>query len=305
MREHKGQSIIALPMDYVVLDVETTGLDYNWCEIIEVAALKYVNGACVDAFTSLVHPWAPIDQYIADLTGITNDMLDTAPSPTTVIPALVAFIGDAIVVGHNVGFDINFIYDAYERECGKYFSNNYIDTLRIARKCFPQLSHHRLSDIAEACNVVQLDAHRAAGDCETTAQCYSHMRSMILAGQTEDAYIKSFDRCASYRKMLNDIEPTVADIDPTNPLYGKTVVFTGALATMERKDALKIVANLGGIPKDSVTAATNYLVIGSTEFAKCVKDGKTEKMKKAETIQKKGGEITIISEDAFWDMINP
>lgn len=303
MREYKGKSIIALPTDYVVLDIETTGFDYKWCEIIEVSALKYINGECMVKFSSLVRPSGPIDHHITALTGITNEMVAASPLPSAIIPDLMTFIGDAVVIGHNVSFDINFLYDAYERECGQHFTNDHIDTLRLARKCFPQLRHHRLSDIAEACGVAQEDSHRALCDCDVTAQCYSCMRSMILAEQTEENFVKSFVRCSDYRQRLNSIEATTTDADPTNPLYGKTVVFTGALAAMERKDALQIVANLGGVPKDSVTAATNYLVIGSAEFAKSVKDGKTGKMKKAEAIQAKGGEITIISEDAFFEMI--
>ena len=99
------------------------------------------------------------------------------------------------------------------------------------------------------------------------------------------------------------ITATVDEIDDTNPIYGKTVVFTGALSSMGRKEALQIVANLGGIPADSITAKTNYLVIGAADFVKSVKDGKTTKMKKAEALRLKGADIATISETAFFDLI--
>ena len=106
-----------------------------------------------------------------------------------------------------------------------------------------------------------------------------------------------------YKNDLNSLTATTDNIDPTNPLYGKVVVFTGALSCMSRKDAFQMVLNLGGIPKDSFNAKTNFLVIGNTDFAKSVKDGKSNKMKKAEALIQKGGDVSIISEAAFFDMI--
>ena len=73
IREHKGKSFIALPLDYTILDIETTGLDFEYCEIIEVGALKIRGGEVVDRFSSLVRPQNQIDDFITDLTGITNE----------------------------------------------------------------------------------------------------------------------------------------------------------------------------------------------------------------------------------------
>lgn len=322
MREFKGKSIIALPSDYVVIDTETTGLDYEFCNIIEIAALKYSGGKCIEKFTSLVKPpisetyfplrnngegeWVVqyVDSFITDLTGITNEMLESAPLPRDVIPHLLNFVGDSILIGHNVNFDINFIYDAVKEECDANFTNNFIDTLRIARKLFPDLMHHRLSDIASICDVNQSLAHRAEADCIVTAQCYEQMRNLILKEKSEEEFQQLFDRKHNYSHILSGISATVSNIDETNPLFGKVIVFTGALSSMDRKAAFQLVANLGGIPQDSITKKTNYLVIGNAEFAKSVKDGKTSKMKKAESYQQKGSEIAIVSENAFFDLIS-
>lgn len=318
MREFKGKSIIALPSDYVVIDTETTGLDYAYCSLIEVSALKFAGGECVDRFASLIQPpiryfphWIDdthyeyipgyVDSFITGLTGITNDMLATAPSAQEVIPKFLSFIGDCVLIAHNAHFDINFLYDAAIDISGNPIRNDFVDTLRIARKVFPELAHHRLSDVAVACHVNAVEAHRSEADCETTAACYEYMRAEILAAKSEEDFINSFDY--NYSKILSSVTATVDNFDPNNPLYNKVVVFTGALSSMTRKEAFQLVANLGGIPSDNLNAKTNFLVIGNSEFAQSVKEGKTNKMKKAEKMIQKGLEISIISESAFFDAI--
>lgn len=319
MREYKGNSIIALPEDYVIIDTETTGLDYDYCDLIEICAIRFSGGVQAGIFSTLVQPpkyevyddiagvWTEeyVDSYIAELTGITNEMLASAPPPASVIPKFLEFIGNSVLIGHNINFDINFLYDAAENSCGAFLRNDFIDTLRIARKLYPALKHHRLSDIAGVCQVPQSQAHRAEADCIVTAQCYGYMRNAILADQTEEEFQNRFKRnYMKYSNTLAGVVATVDDIDDTNPLYDKIVVFTGALSTIGRKEAFQIVANLGGIPKDSITKKTNYLVIGNSDFATSVKNGKTSKMKQAEDYQQKGCDITIISENAFFEMIS-
>lgn len=319
MREYKGKNIIALPTEYVVIDTETTGLDYDHCNLIEISALRYSNGVCVDKFSSLVKPplrqmcrpfcddgpleWVDfyVDDFIANLTGITNEMLELAPLPEEVIPQFMNFIGNDILIAHNANFDINFLYDAAAELCDTPLTNNFIDTLRIARKVFPDLKHHRLSDVAEACSVKNIEAHRAESDCITTANCYWHMRNKVLQNTTEADFISA--STYNYEKALASVVATTNDIDITNPIHGKVVVFTGTLSSMSRKEAFQLVVNLGGIPENSVTKNTNYLVIGSDEFAQSVKNGKTNKMIKAESYISKGLEVSIISETTFFDLI--
>lgn len=95
--------------DYVALDLETTGLAPYWDEIIEVGALRVRGGEVSEHFTSLVKPRNEIDEFIIDLTGITNEMVADAPPIGEVLPQLRAFIGQDVVVGHNVNFDVNFL----------------------------------------------------------------------------------------------------------------------------------------------------------------------------------------------------
>ncbi len=315
MRENKGKSIIALPSEYVVIDTETTGLDYDCCSLIEVAAVKFSNGAETGRFTSLVKPepyevlndadeWVPeyVDDFITQLTGITNEMLAAAPGPEEVIPLFLDFLGDAVLIGHNVNFDINFLYDA-AKAVGRTLSNDFVDNLRISRKFFPELPHHRLADIAKVCSIPQPEAHRAEADCIVTAGCFEYMKAKILAKQTEADFAKLFDKSYRRQEALANVTANTTDIDETNPIFGKVVVFTGALSSMSRLNAFQIVADLGATPQDSVTKKTNFLVIGKADFVKSVKEGKTSKMKKAESLIAKGNDLAILSEDAFFDLI--
>lgn len=310
MRENKGQSLIALPYDFTVIDTETTGMDYELCNIIEISALKVRNGIVIERFSSLVQPPPTIDldgsisfvdSFITDLTGITNEMLLSAPVAKDVLPQFLTFIGQDILIGHNVSFDINFLYDA----CLGHnlpFSNNFIDTLRISRKLCPELEHHRLSDIAKAFKIPQPQSHRALADCETALRCYHALREKALEQYTESEFISLFKK-RHHRIDLSNIHCQSEEIDEANPIYGKSVVFTGTLSAMTRKEAMQVVVNLGGIIADSVTQKTNFLVIGSEEFASSVKNGKTNKMKKAESLMLKGCDISVISEATFWDML--
>ncbi len=309
-REYKGNSIIALPENYVVIDVETTGFDFQYDNIIELAAVKFTNGKKTDEFSSLVKPPRKIPDYIAQLTGISNEMVADAPTLQEALPQYLAFLGNDILVGQNVAFDVNFIYDATILYGLPPLANDHINIMRIAKKLFQGLEHYRLSDIATACAVPQDSAHRSLADCEVAAACYNHMKSIILDSMTEAEFAAKFihhsnhSHTQSYDEFiasmnLDDIEP-----DEDNPIYGKTVVFTGALERMERKPALALVAQLGGIPADNITKKTNYLVVGNAEFAASVKDGRTSKMKKAEALALKGNDISIISENTFFEMID-
>lgn len=161
-----------------MIDVETTGRSPQWDHIIEVAALKISDGQEAGRFSSLIQPPSMlggtyVDEFIAALTGITDVMLAGAPFAPDVLEEFAAFVGDAPVVGHCVSFDVNFLYDSFDRYLDRPFSNDYIDTLRIARKLHPEMSHHRLADLVELFDVTHNDAHRAMGDVEATAECFA------------------------------------------------------------------------------------------------------------------------------------
>ena len=92
-----------------------------------------------------------------------------------VLEDFLIFLGDDIIVGHNVNFDVNFLYDHLERKLSIFLTNNYIDTLRLSRMYLPQLKHHRLDDLITYFNLEQRSEHRALNDCVLTNQVYLNL----------------------------------------------------------------------------------------------------------------------------------
>jgi DNA polymerase-3 subunit epsilon len=299
----KGENILELPSDYVVIDIETTGLDPRYDEIIELSAIKVKNDMIVDRFTTLCNPEVEIDSFITELTGITNDMVKNAPKIKEVLIQYLSFIGDNITIGHNVNFDINFIYDNYINLFQKSFTNNFVDTLRLARKVCTDIQHHRLSDMTKYYNIITKQMHRGIDDCIATYQIYLKLKDAIITHNIPLVAPKK----KYYRKRINlnlrNIVATIDGFDETHPCYGKYFVFTGTLQ-IKRLEAAQIVANLGGINENTITKKTNYLVLGNYDYANSIKAGKSTKHKKAEKYMLEGQDIQILTENVFFDMIN-
>ena len=299
-RRDKGKSIISNPTNYVIIDIETTGLDPEYCEIIELAAIKYENNKEIARFHSLVKPDYEIDSFITNLTGITNEMVKSSPKLSEVILDFYNFIKDEILIGHCVYFDINFIYDALKKE-NIILANDYINIIRFSNKILPQLENQKLSTISSHYNVT-LPNHRALTDCVATNECYQKLLQDI---NTKYSTFEEFRKAFSYKSTrAKDITTTTTVFNEDHPLYNKTCVFTGTLKHFVRKDAMQLVVNLGGFCKDNVTKDTNYLILGNLEYSSNVKDGKSNKLKKAETYILDGKELEIISENVFLDLLS-
>ena len=309
IRESKGRSIIAFPDTYCVIDVETTGRSPQWDHIIEVAAVKISDGQEVGRFSSLIQPPSMpggtfVDDFIAALTGITDEMLAGAPFAPDVLKEFVTFVEDTPVVGHYVSFDINFLYDSFDRYLDRPFSNDYIDTLRIARKLYPEMSHHRLADLVQLFDVAHNDAHRAMGDVEATAECFARLKAEAFERHgSEEEFQKVFHSGGSHSVKAADIRGDAQKVDEESPIFGCACVFTGKLEKFTRAEAMQIVADLGGINQDGVTKKTRYLILGNNDYCSAIKDGKSNKQKKAEKWALKGSGIEILPETAFYDML--
>lgn len=304
-REFKGKSLIAFPESFTVIDLETTGLSPEWDLIIEVSAIKICNGKIIDRFSSLTNTsyGIQLDSFISELTGISQEMIDEAPVINSVLPKYIDFIGNDIVIGHNVNFDINFLYDKNMEHMGVPFSNDYIDTMRLSRRIHPEFSHHRLSDLAERYGLDYSGAHRSLADCHITFECFGRIKGDIIDKYTSlDEFISASSR-SSRGIRAKDIHSSVNDFDPSHPFYNKICVFTGTLEKMKRKDAMQLIADVGGINGDSVTKQTNYLILGNNDYCAMIKNGKSNKQKKAEKLKSEGYDIEIIPENVFYDII--
>ena len=300
---NKGKSLLKKLTDYVVLDLETSGMNTYYDDIIEVGALRVRNGLITERFQKLIKPRNRISSFITSLTGITNSMLKSAGEPGEVLPLFIDFIGSDIVVGHNVNFDINFVYDNAEKLFNRYFDNSFVDTLRLARRLLPELKHHRLFDLTEHFNIEVEESHRALADCMSTLSVFKALSEVVFSKYGDvESMIAAF-KPVNKKLDISSITAECDSFDISHPLYGKVCVFTGALEKMKRADAMQLVVNMGGIVANGVTKQTNYLVLGNNDFCKSIKDGKSNKQKKAEALKLSGQDIEIISEYTFYEMI--
>lgn len=293
-KSHKARSLIAFPDNYVIVDLETTGISADCDDIIEFGAVKVENNEIIDTFDILCNPGHRIEEYIEYLTGITNEMLEGAPKPEYGFEKLSEFIGDLPMLTFT-RFDAIFLRTQFD------FEPPYIDLFRLFKKISPELKHHRLVDMCEYYNIVNETAHRAVSDCKATYECFNALK--------KDAIEKygSLDEFASLwkakRYSIKDIQNNSAEIDIDNPFYGKICVFTGTLERMTRAEAAQLVANLGGICADSITKKTNFLILGNNDYCPLIKNGKSSKHKKAEKLKLEGQDIEIMPESMFYAII--
>lgn len=171
-----GKRLAGYVPDYVVFDLETTGTNYQKDSIIEICALKASGGMVTDTYSTLVNPQCPIPYYATQVNGITDEMEADAPLLLDALPAFLEFIADSVLVGHNIHtFDLRFLARASRELFAREISNDYIDTLYMARQCLPELSHHKLTDLAQHFQIDTKGAHRALKDCWMNQACYEKM----------------------------------------------------------------------------------------------------------------------------------
>ena len=292
-----GSRILEFKKDYCVIDIETTGLNPGWDKIIEISALKVRNNIITDKFTSLINPSIEISPFITQLTGITNEMLLTAPPLKEILPNFISFINDDVVLGHNITFDLYFLSTESLQLLGKNFTNDYINTLPLSRKIFPELSSHQLSVLAENLKITT-PAHRAECDCITTKELYDKIYKI----STEKCFDPFVKYCGKSLRASDIISKNV-EFDEFHPLYNKLCVFTGAL-TIPRREAMQMVVDVGGQNGDSITKNTDFLIVGTTDYIASLKGAKSSKLKKAESLIEKGSPLQILTEQTFLQLIN-
>ena len=161
-------------LTYCVLDIETTGLSRQTEKITEFGIMKMKNGEIIDTFECFVNPEKPIPPRVVEVTHITDDMVKDAETIDKVMPKVLEFVGDSVIVAHNATFDVGFIkYNA--EQLGLEFNNPYIDTLALAKGIFPDLKKYKLGYIAENLNIKVDVAHRALADVETLVAVFKVM----------------------------------------------------------------------------------------------------------------------------------
>lgn len=307
IREKKGKSLLANPQNYVLVDIETTGLFPQYDEIIEISAVRIKNNEIIDSFSELVKPYNEINSFIEQLTGITNDMVKNARRIKDVLKSFLSFIKeDDILVGYNFNFDVNFLYDSILENINSYFSNDFVDVLRFSRLLIKEkIDNCKLKTVAKFYNIDYSKAHRGKEDCLITFQVFKNLQNEAINqyGSLEKFFEhrKNIEKGQQYN--LKNISSQKEIFDEEHPMYRSTFCFTGKLEKMTRLEAAQIVVDFGGFVSNTVTSKTNFLVLGNNDYCSTIKDGKSSKQKKAEKMKLDGEDIEIIPENIFYEMI--
>ena len=166
--------------NYVLVDIETTGLSPVKDDIIEIGAIKVENNKMVDTFNQLIKLDRSLPPFITNLTGITDEMLKTGRMPNEVFKDFVNFIGESVIIGHNVNFDLGFLSNKCKKYLNYNLNNDYIDTLYLARRLVPNSVNYKLGTLANLFNISYRGAHRGLKDVEITYEVYNRLRKMTL-----------------------------------------------------------------------------------------------------------------------------
>ena len=250
-----GAGTESLDGTYVVFDLETTGFSAIKDRIIEIGAVKVQNGEIVDSFSTFVNPKRPIPFEITQLTSITDEMVMDSPDIETILPQFLEFVGDAVLVAHNAGFDVGFI----EQNC-RYQDIDpnfvYVDTVALARVLLPTLSKYKLNIVAKALDISLENHHRAVDDAGATAEIFVKFVQMLK------------DRNITTLKEMNqfgDMNPNAIRKLPTHHIIilAKNNIGRYNLYQLVSASHLTYFARRPRIPKSLLNQYREGLIIGS------------------------------------------
>lgn len=183
---------------YVCLDLETTGLTPKTDRILEIGAVKVINGKAVAEYQTLIDPKMQIPGRITDLTGITQEMVQGMPKEKEAVEGLIDFCEDLPLLGHNLIFDYSFVkHSAVNHDM--VFEKQGADTLKIARIVLPDLESRALQALRKYYDIPQEKAHRALGDANTTYLLYERLKEEFKE-KCPDAF-KTMELCYKAKKQ--------------------------------------------------------------------------------------------------------
>ena len=215
----------------IVLDTETTGLDYTKEKMVEFAAVKLENGKIKEEFQTLINPEQHIRKSSIAIHGITADMVADAPTENEIMPKIMEFIGNYPIVAHNAIFDYSFLNEASLRVFGKEITNARIDTQHMFKEVFPDLESHGLDVLTDTFNINLTNRHRAMGDTMGLALAYPELKKL---------YFQKYDW---EEKQLDNVEY----------LFERYLRIQQAVTTLQSelqdlKSVFKLYFELGGLP---------------------------------------------------------
>ncbi|USS93797.1 exonuclease domain-containing protein [Fructilactobacillus ixorae] len=299
--------------NYMVLDIETTGLNPVDNDIIQISAIRYIDDKPVKTFNHYVQPQNDeISPKIYSLTGISNDDVKSGLSLNDALTELEVFYNSNMkpaIIGHNIDFDITFL-----TQKGVNISEITIeDTLLMAKQAQKDLSlpNNKLETLKDYFGIKN-GSHNSLNDVKTTAIVYQKLRDKGYKPKKITTKKSSENKSNPYgyymrSKVTKSSAIGQAILEKSNKSAKKlndlNFAITGNLFELSRDDAKKAIENKGGIFKSGMSSKVNYLVVGVEDKNVVGEDGKSTKMRKAEELIAKGYPIKMINEDQFLELL--
>lgn len=199
---------------YAILDIETTGGQYNEEGITEIAIYKFDGHEIVDQFISLVNPEKTIQPFVVKLTGINNAMLNSAPKFYEIAKRIIEITEDCIIVAHNAQFDYRILRTEFSR-LGYDFQRKNLCTVELSKKLIPDQPSYSLGKLVRALGIPMADRHRATGDAMATVKLFK----MLLAKDLEKEIVKSFVKTEIEKGLAPKLLDIVSKLPSTTGIY--------------------------------------------------------------------------------------
>lgn len=264
---NKGTKLYTAVNDYIIFDLETTKrfVSAN-CKIIEISALKIRNDEIVDIFSTLVNPKGHIPSSATEINNITDIMVMDAPEITEVFPKFLDFIGDDVLIGHNIDtFDLNLIIDISINLYNKPITNFYIDTYHLSKRVLPELSNHRLETLSKHLGIGIDKMHRAENDCMITHKLYMHLKPLL-----KEQISPCFSEHKPNKKAQYNYAKIKNDFVNNNFFLGKTCIVYGTFRQLSLNQIQQLFKVVGAIYVDFFCYSANYLILGEDMYNKYI-----------------------------------
>ena len=208
----------------IVLDTETTGLDYTKEKMVEFAGVRLENGKVKDEFQTLINPQQHIRKSSIAIHGITQEMVQDAPTEAEIMPKILEFIGDYPIVAHNCIFDYSYLNEASLRTTGKKLENERIDTQYMFKEVYPEMESHGLDALTKKFKVELVNHHRAMADAMSLALAYPKLKKLYLQKYDwENKQLENieylFERFLRIQQSVSVMQSELQDLKSVFKLY--------------------------------------------------------------------------------------
>ncbi|WP_144510287.1 exonuclease domain-containing protein [Bacillus sp. FJAT-22090] len=300
-------------MDFVAIDFETANNVRS--SVCSIGIVKVKNGKIQEELHTLINPLSEFHYYNTKIHGITEYMVQDAPTFEEFWPSFKGFLENQTIIAHNASFDIGVLRDSLSRIHEEEPNFQYGCSYRIAKKVWPNLYNHKLSTVSNYLSI-SLRHHDALEDARASALITLEAMKKTKANSLQELFIlnklklsspgtkqASRSRKSSGDASLLNIVSDSAITNRKHPFYGANIVFTGKMVSMTRPIAAQYAVNCGAFCKGNVDITTNFLVVGDNDLHKYVQGIKSTKMKKVEDMIEQGYPIEIVGEQDFLKLV--